>query len=224
MRTGEFAAANFWFKVSEVFKKCSRTVLFLLLLCLTGCSMFSLSRRPDNRIVPAVSFDTRMRQWNQGHDSRDVQWLKIFHSRLQTMDGWAPPTNWFTADTNAVAMAMRRVIDDERLPAYRLPTNVPAADLRQASDYFFLSSGKEDRSGMRDFLHTNFFAPPLPTENLPLTGKNNLLRQAANMLLRMDEEHKTLLASSPPSFDDRGQHGSARRHKWSARSIRWESP
>jgi hypothetical protein len=189
----------------------------VLLLCLTGCTTFS--RRPINRVVKAVSIETRMQNWNNTNNNAgpDVLWLKQFCGELKSMDGWAPPQKWFN-DPGYFATNLNRVITAEHLPVPPYATNNESlsnltSELRNASSYFTLSDAV-DEIGLTNFVSTDpkttnyIFAVGItntPTTNdLPLLGKLNMARLAADMLLRIDQENQRIFTDKAEAFYDRG--------------------
>jgi hypothetical protein len=221
MKAMKLGVTEFLLKYSDGLRKYWWILFLPLLGCLAGCYSFSISPRPDNHIVPAVSFQSKMSQLNQGQQNQDVQWMRQFHAELENMDGWAPPVGWFSEpDQTSLSNAIWHVMTEDRLPALRfsgLITNFPVQCLRRASKYFFLSLSNEDCIGLTNFMYTDFFRPPLPTNGVPLSGRNNLRRRAVDMLLRIDEEHQTLLGSNSVPFHDRGQ-------RWFSSSPQMVSP
>lgn len=190
----------------------------LVVLTLAGCSAVSISSRPDNRVIRAASFEVRMKKWNQTQTNQinadeNVLWMKRFCGELKDMDAWAPPPGWFT-NSATLSSNISNVLASTGYPA-SLTNGVTTNDVRAASGYFFLSESA-DEPGLTNFVSTNASvtnfisaagvpAPP-SGDKLPLSGKLNLLRLAADMLLRIDDEHQTLLVNHlcPGKYSERG--------------------
>jgi hypothetical protein len=181
-----------------------------MVLILSGCSAFPC--RPDNRVIPTVSFAARMNSWNSTNQGKSVEWMKQFCEELNNMDGWAPPTGWFT-DLSVLQTNMECVIKQWHYPL-SLTNNVRTVfnKLHNAGEYFFLDSSV-DEPGLSNFVSTN--APKTPfmsaagidspsTNTGSLPGKLNLVRLAADMLLRIDDEHKALFKPGKYNKSDRG--------------------
>ena len=192
--------------------RCTSVILALLLLA--GCSSL-FSRRPSNRIIPKVSFEERMRKWNNVHGNKDpsVEWMEQFAGELKGMNGWAPDHSWFNSDSPVLKTQIERVIQHEHYPPE--PPEYASTirpELSKAAEYFFLSSSKDER-GLTNFIQTDkcteFMtaagASDLPSDDKAkaLPGKLNLIRLAADMLLRIDDEHQTLLVQRIGKYNER---------------------
>ena len=133
------------------------------------------------------------------------------------MDGWAPPQKWFT-DPGYFADILNHVITAEHLPVPLYATNTETlsnltSELKKATSYFTLSD-TVDEIGLTNFVSTNSNTTNYvsavginntPTANgLPLLGKLNMARLAADMLLRIDQENKQIFSDKAEAFNDRG--------------------
>ncbi len=178
-----------------------------VLLLLAGCSSFC--NRPDNQVVPTLSFTERIKKYTQSEKVRNEdQWVPLFRTELMGMDGWAPPQQWFTKSGTLPDAAMEQAALEY---GFRLSTKyVEAVSEKFTSDdslgdiksYFRLDRTETCQVKVL----TKFFPQDqgLTNSTLPLRGRSNLARRAVEMLTRIDEEHETLLLANLPSYTDRG--------------------
>jgi hypothetical protein len=159
---------------------------------LGGC----FAHQPNNRIIPIPSFSQRIQKFegdckktqepSKANCQEKDQWIESFHDALCRMDAWAPPPEWFDQSEDKRNYLKKQIAS----VAYEYGLDL------DNQDNYYKQIFQELPKAARYFLNEN--------PNYVRKGKENLEYNSRNMLLRIDDEHPTLLIPKCiPSSDER---------------------